>query len=41
MAFSDSTASSFLADLKVVDDYDVLLFLEKTSAARKNPPISM
>jgi len=30
--------NQFLVDLKAPDSFDVLLFVEKTTAARKNPP---
>jgi len=38
-AFSDASATSYLVDQKVLESVDALLFVEKTSAARKNPSI--
>lgn len=38
-AFSEASASSYLMDQKVLESVDALLFVEKTTAARKNPPI--
>ena len=34
--FSDATAASYLLPMKVQEHFDVLLFVEKTTAARKN-----
>jgi erythromycin esterase-like protein len=36
--YSNDMENQFLVDLKAPDSFDVLLFVEKTSAARKNPP---
>jgi erythromycin esterase-like protein len=37
--FSDANAASYLMDMKILENYDALLFIEKTTAARKNPSI--
>ena len=39
-AFSDANAASFLMDQKILESVDALLFVEKTTAARKNPPLA-
>jgi erythromycin esterase len=38
--FSEIMASAYLMDLKAPEAYDALLFVEKTTSARKNPPIA-
>jgi erythromycin esterase len=35
--FSEANSENYLADTKASEAYDALLFVEKTSAARKNP----
>lgn len=35
--YSDATPAAYLAPLKAREWFDVLLFVEKTTAARKNP----
>ena len=34
--FSDATAANYLMPMKAQEHFDVLLFVEKTTAARKN-----
>jgi hypothetical protein len=36
--FSDAGVASSLMDMKILDGYDALLFVEKTTAARKKIP---
>lgn len=37
--FSDTNAASYLMDQNILESVDALLFFEKTTAARKNPPL--
>jgi erythromycin esterase-like protein len=38
--FNEIMASAYLMDLKAPEAYDALLFVQKTTSARKNPPIA-
>ncbi len=39
-AYSEDSAAKYWSTLKQTDHFDVLLFVEKTTAARKNPLLS-
>jgi erythromycin esterase len=39
-AYSENSATNYWSALKAAENFDVLLFVEKTTAARKNPPLS-
>ncbi|MGH8248661.1 MAG: erythromycin esterase family protein, partial [Gammaproteobacteria bacterium] len=35
--YAEDTPHGYMSDLKALDNFDALLFIEKTTAARKNP----
>ena len=37
--YSEDSPSNYFSELKARENFDVLLFVEKTTAARKNPPL--